>query len=169
MTSILQNNLVGGFPWPILPAAPVDKDRLPAKMCYDQNKKKPAADQTNVTHDSANPDNKRKREPTKIIPEVKKKNVNKALTLEPPKQQGTLEGWFKKHVRFDEIVLMKVRELRTSKLVLLSGYSLPNSAFYKKCQQNKLNMRKRHKQRELMPKQMKIKQHVCDTLAKVKL
>lgn len=64
---------------------------------------------------------------------------------------------------------MKVRELRTSKLVLLSGYSLPNSAFYKKCQQNKLNMRKRHKQRELMPKQLKIKQHVCDMLAKVKL
>ena len=147
----------GGFVWPISLASPVDKDTLPAKMCYDQNKQEPAADQTVVAHDSANPNNKRKRKPTKIIPLEKKRKVRKNLTLELPKQEGT--------VRFDEIVLVKVGGKQ--KMVRLKGY--PSNAFYKKRRLQKLNMHLKHLNRAMTPRRLKIQQHVRDTLVKVNL
>ena len=102
-------------------------------------------------------DKKTKREAPKKIPEAPKKKARKNLTLDLPKAEGT--------VRFDTIVLVKLGKRQT--MMLLKGYSLPGSTFYKKRQQNKLNMRKRHQQREMTPKRMKIRQHVRDTMAKV--
>lgn len=106
-------------------------------------------------------DQSKKRKPAKEILLEKRKKVRNNLTLDLSKPQGT------KQVRFDEIVLMKVGKRRSSKLVLLRGYSPSYSTFYEKCQQNKLIMHKRHQERKLTPKRIKIQQHVRDTLAKV--
>jgi len=73
-------------------------------------------------------DKKRKRKGPK--PEASKKRKNLTMDL----SQGT--------VRFDEIVLVKVGQKQ--KMVLLKGYSRPNSAFYKKRRQQKLNMKLKH-------------------------
>ena len=54
-------------------------------------------------------------------------------------------------------------------MMLLKGFTLPGSTFYKKQQENKLNMCKIHYQRELTSKWMKIQQHVYDTSANVNL
>ena len=104
-------------------------------------------------------DKKRKHKAPKKVPEASKKKARKNLMLELPKAEGT--------VRFDIIVLVKRGKRQT--MMLLKGYSLPGSTFYKKRQQNKLYMRKRHQQREMTPKRMKIPQHVRDTMAKVNL
>ena len=85
-------------------------------------------------------DKKRKRKAPKKVSEAVKKRKN--LTLELPKPEGT--------VRFDEIVLVKVGQRQT--MVLLKGYSSPNSAFYKKCQLQKLNMHLKHLDRTMMPR-----------------
>ena len=52
--------------------------------------------------------------------------AKKNLMLDSPKLEGT------KQVPFDEIVLMIVGGRKSSQMVLLRGYSSPNSAFYKK-------------------------------------
>ena len=59
------------------------------------------------------------------MPEAAKKKVRKNLMLDL--SRGT--------VRFDEIVLLKVGDKQ--KIVLLKGYSSPNSAFYKERQPKK--------------------------------
>ena len=76
-------------------------------------------------------------------------------------------SWLKTQVCFVEIVLVKVGWCRT--MMLLKGFTLPGSTFYKKQQENKLNMCKIYYQRELTSKWMKIQQHVYDTSAKVNL
>ena len=63
---------------------------------------------------------------------------------------------------------MKVRKPRSSQMVLLTGYSSPNSAFYKKRQQQILRMKLKHLNRNMMPRQLQ-RQHVRDMLAKVNL
>ena len=84
---------------------------------------KPVADPTGeFGSDSFVLNKKRKRKVPKKIYEASKKKVKKNLTLELPKTEGT--------VRFDTIVLVKVGDKQ--KMVLLKGYSSPNSAFYKK-------------------------------------
>lgn len=90
-------------------------------------------------------DQKTKREAPKKILEAFKK-ARKNLTLGLPKAEGM--------VCFDTTVLVKCGKRQT--MMFLKGYSLPRSTFYKKQQQNKLNMRKRHQQLEMTPKQMKI-------------
>ena len=97
----------------------------------------------------------RKRKAPKKVSEASKKRKN--LTLELPKPEGT--------VRFDEIVLVKVGQRQT--MVLLKGYSSPNSAFYKKRRLQKLNMHLKHLDRAMTPRRLEIQQHVRDTLLKV--
>ena len=59
-------------------------------------------------------ENKRK----SIIPLEKKKKARKNLTLDL--SPGKLDGWLKKHVHFDDIVLVKVGEKQ--RMVLLKGH-----------------------------------------------
>ena len=102
-------------------------------------------------------DNKRKRKMPKKMSEASKKKVRRKLTLELPKSEGT--------VRFDGIVLVKVGDKQ--KMVLLKGYSSPNSTFYKKRRLQKLNMHLKHLNRAMTPRRLKIQQHVRDMLFKV--
>jgi len=53
-------------------------------------------------------------------------------------------------------------------MVLLKGYSRPNSAFYKMRRLQKLNMHLKHLNRAMMPRRLKIQKHVHDTLAKLR-
>lgn len=97
-------------------------------------------EQTNSLPNVSTDDNKRKRNVPKKVPEAVKEEARKNLTLDLSK--GT--------VHFDKIVLVKV--VQKQKMVLLKGYSSPNSAFYKKRRLDKLNMHLRHLQRNLTPR-----------------
>ena len=135
------------------------------RMAEEQPEAKPTIDPTgpdsNVdlgVHSPANyPALEKKRKATKKVPEASKRKVRKNLTLELPKQEGT--------VRFDTIVLVKCRKQKTMRI--LKGYSHSDSLFARKRTSQKLRMRQRHQQRALTPRRFKIQQHVRDTLARV--
>ena len=135
------------------------------RMAEEQPEAKPTIDPTgpdsNVdlgVHSPANyPALEKKRKATKKVPEASKRKVRKNLTLELPKQEGT--------VRFDTIVLVKCGKQKTMRI--LKGYSHSDSLFARKRTSQKLRMRQRHQQRALTPRRFKIQQHVRDTLARV--
>jgi hypothetical protein len=124
------------------------------------------------------PSPEKKRKHPKNVDKGSRKKVRKNLTLELPETQGTLDNWLyhptrPTRVRFEERVLVKniieldyVGLLQSWSMVPLRGYSLPNSDFLNKREQNKLEMKQRHQIRiqKKTPRRLKIRQHILDTL-----
>ena len=106
------------------------------------------------------PDNDKKRK--KEVPVEKKKKARKNLTLDLPKQQGTLDKWLRlKCVRFYNIVL-----LNQDGVLPLKGYSLPQSPFYIKRLEQKQRMKQNHQKKVMTPRHLKRQQYIRETLAK---
>ena len=104
----------------------------------------------------------KKRKTPKKVDEGKKKKARKNLTLELPKQQGTLDKWLKrKRLRFSNIVW-----LNHCVILPLTGYSLPQSQFYLKRVEQKQRMKQRHLNRLMTPRRLNIQRHMRETLAK---
>ena len=109
----------------------------------------------------ADNDKKRKKE----VPVEKKKKARKNLTLDLPKQQGTLDKWLKlKRVRFSKNVWLK-SELHCI-TIPLTGYSLRQSPFYIKRLEQKQRMKQNHQKKVMTPRHLKRQQYIRETLAK---